>query len=69
MGKGFGIFIHARAILLPVSRVGQLSAFLAFPAVAIGVSGHVWGGIIIVALEFGFWALTRYLMGGRRQPQ
>jgi len=41
-------------------------AFLVIAAVATAVSGSVWGGVIVAALELGFWGLTRYMTNGRR---
>jgi hypothetical protein len=45
---------------------GLVLAFLIIAVVAVAISGSVWGGIIVAALELGFWGLTRYLRGGRR---
>jgi hypothetical protein len=45
---------------------GLVLAFLVIAIVAIAVSGSVWGGVIVAALELGFWGVTRYLRGGRR---
>jgi hypothetical protein len=52
-----------------MNRAGQVLAFLAVPAVAIGVSGSVWAGVIIATLEFGFWGLTRHLRSARHQAR
>jgi hypothetical protein len=43
----------------------ELLTVLAVPAVAIGVSGSVWAGVIIAAIELGCCGLLR----SRRQPQ
>lgn len=40
-------------------------AILAVAAVAIGVTGSLWGGLIVAALEVGFFGLLR----SRRQPR
>jgi hypothetical protein len=48
---------------------GLVLAFLVIAAVAIAISGSVWGGVIVAALELGFWGLTRYLRGERRLHQ
>lgn len=48
-----------------MNRVGQVLAFLTVPAVAIGVLGSVWGGIIVAALELGFCGWLRI----RHQPR
>jgi hypothetical protein len=48
---------------------GLVLAFLIIAVVAIAISGSVWGGAIVAALELGFWGLMRYLRGGRRLHQ
>ena len=48
-----------------MNGVGLLLTFVIVAGVAIAVSGSVWAGIVVAALELGFWALTRYLKGGR----
>ena len=45
---------------------GLVLAFLIIAIVAIALTGSVWAGIIIAALELGFWGVTRYLNDGRR---
>jgi hypothetical protein len=57
--------LNGGAIVLHMKRAGQLLAVLAVPAIAIGVSGSVWAGVIIAAIELGCCGLLR----SRRQPQ
>ena len=45
---------------------GLVLAFLIIAIAALAVSGSVWGGVIVAALELGLWGVTRYLRGGRR---
>jgi hypothetical protein len=45
---------------------GLVLAFLVIAIAAIAVSGSVWGGVIVAALELGFWGVIRYLRGRRR---
>jgi hypothetical protein len=42
-----------------MNRAAQILAFLAIPALAIGVTGSVWGGVITAALELGISGLLR----------
>ena len=53
-----------RATVLSMNRAGLMLAFLAVPAIAIGVSGSVRIGLIVAVVEFGFQVLLRR----RRQP-
>jgi len=48
-----------RATVLSMNRAGLMLAFLAVPAVAIGVSGSVRIGLIVAVIEFGFQVLLR----------
>ena len=49
-----------------MNGLGLVLAFLLIAIVAIAVSGSIWGGAIVAALELVFWGVTRYLRGGRR---
>ena len=49
-----------------MNGAGLVLALLVIAIVAIAVSGSVWGGVIVAALELGFWGVTRYLAGGSR---
>jgi hypothetical protein len=48
-----------------MTGLGLLFAFLIIAALAIVVMGSVWAGVIVAALEFGFWGLTRQLRPSR----
>jgi hypothetical protein len=51
-----------------MNRAGQVLvwlAILAIAALAIGVTGSVWAGLIVAALEIGFHGLLRR----RHQPR
>ena len=52
-----------------MSGLGLVFAFLAIAFVAVLVSGSVTAGLVIAALEFVFWGLTRYIKGLRHQHQ
>jgi hypothetical protein len=56
------------AIVLSMTRARDILIWLAIltiAALAIAVTGSVWGGIIVAALELGFVSLLRM----RRQPR
>ena len=49
-----------------MSSLGLILAFVAIAAVAVLVTGSVWAGLIVAALELGFWGLSRHLKGAQQ---
>ena len=52
-----------------MNNMALMAALLVIAAVAVLVTGSVWAGLIIAALELGLWGLTRYIKSPRHQSQ
>ena len=68
MRERFWGFDRDRAIFLSMNRASNVIiwlSILAVAAVAIGVTGSVWGGVVVAALELGLVGLLRI----RHQPR